>query len=41
MIVFGGGGGKEAPPRTAKAPRLELSPFVGPSGAGVFSRGAF
>jgi hypothetical protein len=41
MIVFGGGGGKEAPPQAARAPRLELSPFVGPSGAGVFARGAF
>jgi len=41
MIVFGGGSGKEAPPRAARAPRLELSPFVGPSGGGVFASGTF
>ena len=41
MVVFGGGGGKEQAPPAAQAPRLELSPFVGLNGAGVFARGAF
>jgi hypothetical protein len=41
MVVFGGGGGKESAPAAARAPRLELSPYVGANGAGVFARGAF
>jgi hypothetical protein len=41
MIVFGGGGGKESAPAAARAPRLELSPYVGATGAGVFARGSF
>jgi hypothetical protein len=42
MIVFGGGGGKEEAPKTALVrPRLELSPFVGPNGGGVFASGSF
>jgi hypothetical protein len=40
LVVFGGGG-KESPPATAHAPKLELSPYVGPAGAGVFASGAF
>jgi hypothetical protein len=41
MVVFGGGSGKESPPAAARAPRLELSPYVGANGAGVFASGAF
>jgi hypothetical protein len=41
MIIFGGGGGKESPPAAALAPRLELTPYVGPGGAGVFANGTF
>jgi hypothetical protein len=40
MIVFGGGG-KESAPAAARGPRLELSPYVGATGAGVFARGSF
>ncbi|HVR19223.1 MAG TPA: hypothetical protein VMS65_06000 [Polyangiaceae bacterium] len=40
LVVFGGGG-KESPPATARAPKLELSPYLGPTGAGVFASGAF
>ena len=40
LVVFGGGG-KESPPAAARAPKLELSPYLGPTGAGVFASGAF
>jgi hypothetical protein len=40
LIVFGGGR-KESAPATARAPKLELSPYFGPSGGGVFASGAF
>jgi hypothetical protein len=41
MVLFGGGGGKEAAPAAARAPRLEVSPYVGVNGGGLFARGAF
>jgi hypothetical protein len=41
MILFGGGGGRESPPAAARGPRLELHPYAGPGGAGVFANGSF
>ena len=39
LVVFGGG--KESPPASARAPRLELTPYAGPSGGGLFASGSF
>jgi hypothetical protein len=41
LVIVGGKGNGDQPPKPASAPRLEVVPAVAGNGAGLFARGAF